>query len=59
MRHAVLVLWMCSAAVMELSLPQPLAAQEKDFGFRNIAAAYATGEELTSQTNLWVLEVQF
>ena len=34
-------------------------APVKTFGFVNRAPALATGDERTSQTNLWVLEVQF
>ena len=34
-------------------------AQVIDFGFKNRAPAVATGDERTSQTNLWVLEVQY
>ncbi len=34
-------------------------APVKTFGFVNRASAVATGDERTSQTNLWVLEVQF
>src|SRR5712691_6509938 len=34
-------------------------AQEVNFGFKNRAPAVANGDERTSQTNLWVLEVQY
>lgn len=33
--------------------------KEKDYGFKVVAAPQTTGDERTSQTNLWVLEVQY
>ena len=34
-------------------------AQEKDYGFKVVAPSQSTGDERASQSNLWVLEVQF
>ena len=34
-------------------------APEKDYGFKVIAPSQTTGDERASQSNLWVLEVQF
>ena len=33
--------------------------KEKDYGFRVVATAFTTGDERASQSNLWVLEVQY
>jgi len=35
------------------------AFQQVTFGFDNVATPFTTGDERTSQTNLWVLEAQF
>ncbi len=48
---AVLLTWLIGSTVS--------LAQQSDGGFKNKAPANASGNERQSQTNLWVLEVQF
>lgn len=59
MRSSFLLCSRLGLVLAAMCLPQPLMAQELDGGFRNVATPHATGDERTSQTNLWVLEVQF
>lgn len=56
MRQIVVGVCLSAAALFGISRSH---AQEKDYGFRVIAPAQTTGDERASQSNLWVLEVQF
>lgn len=44
---------------LPLLLTSVSSAQELDYGFRVKAPGQTTGDERASQTNLWILEVQF
>ncbi len=59
MRRRTVFLGVLGLVLSGLLTTDRLSAQVTDAGFTNVAQPHATGDERTSQTNLWVLEVQF
>lgn len=55
-----IIVCLCLLAAGWAGLAEPLCqAQEKDYGFKVVAPPQTTGDERASQSNLWVLEVQY